>query len=98
MKAQGFRFDPNRQIKGVGPWHGNKTATNHLDCYAEPPKTRASRTQPTVGAARVPGCPLRMARALTAERSPCALLLRGVTLSTSVAGSPPRLPDIFVGR
>ena len=67
MKAQGFRFDPNRQIKGVGPCHGNKTATNHPDCYAEPPKTRASRTQPTVGAARVPGCPLRMAGALTAE-------------------------------
>ena len=22
MKAQGFRFDPNRQIKGVGPCHG----------------------------------------------------------------------------
>ena len=44
MKAQGFLFDPNRQIKGVGPCHGNKTATNHPDCYAEPPKTRASRT------------------------------------------------------
>jgi hypothetical protein len=43
MKAQGFRFDPNRQIKGVGPCHGNRTATNHPDCYAEPPKTRASR-------------------------------------------------------
>jgi hypothetical protein len=29
------------------------------------------------------------------KRSPFALLLRGVTLSTSVAGSPPRLPDIL---
>ena len=43
MKAQGFRFDPNRQIKGVGPCHDNKT-TDHPDCYVEPPKTRASRT------------------------------------------------------
>jgi hypothetical protein len=47
MKAQGFRFDPNRQIKGVGPCHGNKTPPDHPDCYAEPPKTRASRTHPT---------------------------------------------------
>ena len=67
MKAQGFRFDPNRQIKGVGSCHGNKTATNHPDCYAEPPKTRASRTRPTVGAARVPGYPLRVGGALTDE-------------------------------
>ena len=43
MKAQGFRFDPNRQIKGVGSCQG-KTAMDHPDCYAEPPKTRASRT------------------------------------------------------
>ena len=43
MKAQGFRFDPNRQIKGVGSCQG-KAATDHPDCYAEPPKTRASRT------------------------------------------------------
>ena len=43
MKAQGFRFDPNRQIKGAGSCQG-KTATDHPDCYAEPPKTRASRT------------------------------------------------------
>ena len=67
MKAQGFRFDPNRQIKGVGPCHGNKTATNHPDCYAEPPKTRASRTHRSVGAARVPGYPLRVGGALTDE-------------------------------
>jgi hypothetical protein len=53
MKAQGFRFDPNRQIKGIGPCRG-KTATDHPDCYAEPPKTRASRTRP-IGTARVPG-------------------------------------------
>ena len=65
MKAQGFRLDPNRQIKGVGPCHGKKTATNHPDCYAEPPKTGASRTHPTVGAARVPGYPLRVRGALT---------------------------------
>ena len=67
MKAQGFRFDPNRQIKGVGPCHGNKTATNHPDCYAEPPKTRASRTHRSVGAARVSGYPLRVGGALTDE-------------------------------
>ena len=67
MKAQGFRFDPSRQIKGVGPCHGNKTATNHPDCYAEPPKTRARGTRPTVGAARVPGYPLRVGGALTDE-------------------------------
>jgi hypothetical protein len=67
MKAQGFRFDPNRQIKGVGQCHGNKTATNHPDCYAEPPRTRASRTHPTVGAARVPGYALRVGGALTDE-------------------------------
>jgi hypothetical protein len=67
MKAQGFRFDPNRQIKGAGPCHGNKTAANHPDCYAEPPKTRASRTHPTVGAASVPGHLLRMGGALTDE-------------------------------
>src|SRR6516162_6975280 len=67
MKAQGFRFDPNRQIKGVGPCHGNKTATDHPDCYAEPPKTRASRTRQTVGAARVPGYLLRVGGPLTAE-------------------------------
>jgi hypothetical protein len=42
MNAQGFRFDPDRQIKGVGSCQG-KTATDHPDCYAEPPKTRASR-------------------------------------------------------
>ena len=69
MKAQGFRFDPKRQIKGVGPCHGNKTAANHPDCYAEPPKTRASRTHPTVGAARVPGYLLRVGGALTDETS-----------------------------
>jgi hypothetical protein len=69
MKAQGFRFDPNRQIKGVGPCNGNRTATNHPDCYAEPPKTRASRTHPTVGAARVPGYLLRVGGALTDETS-----------------------------
>jgi hypothetical protein len=67
MNAQGFRFDPNRQIKGVGPCHGNKTATDHPDCYAEPPKTRASRTRPTGGAARVPGYLLRVGGALTDE-------------------------------
>jgi hypothetical protein len=67
MKAQGFRFDPNRQIKGVGPCHGNKTATNHPDCYAEPPKTRASRTRPTGGAAHIPGYLLRVGGALTDE-------------------------------
>jgi hypothetical protein len=44
MKAQGFRFDPNRQIKGVGPCQG-KSAADHPDCYAEPPETRASRTE-----------------------------------------------------
>jgi hypothetical protein len=44
MKAQGFRFDPNRQIKGVGSCQC-KTATDHPDCYAEPPKTRANRTE-----------------------------------------------------
>ena len=44
MRAQGFRFDPNRQIKGVGSCQG-KTATDHPDCYAEPPKTRANRTE-----------------------------------------------------
>ena len=92
MKAQGFRFDPNRQIKGVGPCHGNKTAANHPDCYREPPQTRASRTHPTVGAARVP-C---VRGALTDET--IAVRTSGVTLSTSVAGSPSRLPDIFVGR
>jgi len=43
MKAQGFRFDPDRQIKGVRSCQG-KTVTDHPDCYAEPPKTRASRT------------------------------------------------------
>ena len=43
MKVQGFRFDPNRQIKGVGSCQG-KTAMDHPGCYAEPPKTRASRT------------------------------------------------------
>src|SRR5215467_8257585 len=44
MRAQGFRFDPNRQIKGVGSCQG-KATTDHPDCYAEPPKTtRASRT------------------------------------------------------
>jgi hypothetical protein len=32
------------------------------------------------------------------KRPLLALLLSGVTLSTSVAGSPPRLPDIFVGQ
>jgi hypothetical protein len=69
MKAQGFRFDPDRQIKGVGPCHGNRTATNHPDCYAEPPKTRASRTHPTVGAARVPGYLLRVGVALPDETS-----------------------------
>ena len=42
MNAQGFRFDPDRQIKGVGSCQG-KTATDHPDCYAEPPKTRASQ-------------------------------------------------------
>jgi hypothetical protein len=67
MKAQGFRFDPNRQIKGAGPCHGNKTATDHPDCYAEPPKTRASRTRPMGGAARVPGYLLRVGGALTDE-------------------------------
>jgi hypothetical protein len=67
MKAQGFRFDPNRQIKGAGPCHDNKTATNHPDCYAEPPKTRASRTRATVVAARVLGYPLRVGGALTDE-------------------------------
>ena len=46
MRAQGFRFDPNRQIKGVGSCQG-KTATDHPDCYAEPPKTRANRTGQT---------------------------------------------------
>ena len=96
MKAQGFRFDPSRQIKGVGPCHGNKTATNHPDCYAEPPKTRASRTHRSVGAARVSGYPLRVGGALTDET--IAVRTSGVTLSTSVAGSPSRLPDIFVGR
>jgi hypothetical protein len=44
MKAQGFRFDPNRQIKGVGPCQG-KSAADHPDCYAAPPETRASRTK-----------------------------------------------------
>ena len=44
MNAQGFRFDPHRQIKGVGSCHG-KTSTDYADCYAEPPKTRASRTE-----------------------------------------------------
>jgi hypothetical protein len=67
MKAQGFRFDPKRQIKGVGPCHGNKTAANHPDCYAEPPKTRASRPHPTVGTARVPGYRHRVGGALTNE-------------------------------
>jgi len=67
MKAQGFLFDPNRQIKGVGPCHGNKTATDHPDCYAEPPKTRASRTRPTGGTACVPGYLLRVGGALTDE-------------------------------
>ena len=43
MKAQGFRFDPTRQIKGAGSCQGKK-ATDHPDCYTEPPKTRASRT------------------------------------------------------
>ena len=96
MKAQGFRFDPNRQIKGVGPCHGNKTAANHPDCYGEPPQTRASRTHPTVGAARIPGYPLGVRGALTDET--IAVRTSGVTLSTSVAGSPSRLPHIFVGR
>jgi hypothetical protein len=67
MKAQGFRFDQNRQIKGAGPCHGNKTATNHPDCYAEPPKTRASRTRPMGGAARVPGYLPRVGGELTDE-------------------------------
>jgi hypothetical protein len=74
MKAQGFRFDQNRQIKGAGSCHGNKTATDHPDCYAEPPRTRASRTRPMGGAARVPGYLLRVGGALndetTAVRSP----------------------------
>jgi hypothetical protein len=42
MKVQGFRFDPNRQIKGVGSCQ-RKTATDHPDCYAEPPKTQAEQ-------------------------------------------------------
>ena len=67
MKAQVFRFDPNREIKGVGLCHGNKTARNHPDCYAEPPKTRASRTRPTGGTACVPGYLLRVGGALTDE-------------------------------
>jgi hypothetical protein len=65
MKAQGFRFDPNRRIKGVGPCHG-KTATDHPDCYAEPPKTRASRTCPS-GVARIPGFYFVVGEALTDE-------------------------------
>jgi hypothetical protein len=67
MKVQGFRFDQNRQIKGAGPCHGNKRATYHPDCYAEPPKTRASRIHPMDGAARVPGYLLRVGGALTDE-------------------------------
>ena len=89
MKAQGFRFDPNRQIKGVGPCHGNKTAPDHPDCYAEPPKTRASRTHPTGVATRVPSYLLRVGGALTDETT---------AVRSPARASPLRLPDIFLGQ
>ena len=98
MKAQGFRFDPNRQIKGVGPCHGNKTATNHPDCYAEPPKTRASRIHPTVGAARVPGYPLRAGGALTDETVAVRTPVKWRHAINIPCRLPLRLPDIFVGQ
>jgi hypothetical protein len=98
MKAQGFRFDPNRQIKGVGACHGNKRATNHPDCYAEPPKTRASRTRPTGGAARIRGYLLRMGRALTDETTAFSTPVKWRYAINIRCGSPPRLPDIFVGQ